>query len=54
MKKAGAVQPPRAPARSAAAPSTQASAQEATDVVAMDDAQQLFEKSPARFVQLYS
>jgi zinc finger SWIM domain-containing protein 3 len=47
------VQPPRAPARSPAAPSTQASAQEVIDVVAMDDAQQLLEESPARFV-LYS
>lgn len=53
MKKAGDVQPPRAPARSPAAPSTQASAQEVIDVVAMDDAQQLLEESPARFV-LYS
>jgi len=52
-KKAGTVQPPRAPARSPAAPSTQASAQEAIDVVVMDDAQQLLEESPARF-ELYS
>ena len=52
-KKAGTVQPPRAPARSPAAPTTQASAQEAIDVVAMDDAQQLLEESPGRIV-LYS
>ncbi|CAD6218491.1 unnamed protein product [Miscanthus lutarioriparius] len=54
MKKAGAVQPPRAPARSPAAPSTQASAQEAIDVVVMDDAQQLFEESPASVQETFS
>ena len=50
MKKASDVQPPQAPLRSAAAPRTLMSAEEAIDAVAMDDVQQLLEESPTRFV----
>ena len=50
MKKASDVQPPQAPLRSAAAPRTLMSAEEAIDAVAMDDVQQLLEELPTRFV----
>ena len=50
MKKASDVQPPQAPLRSAAAPRTPTSAEEAIDAIAMDNVQQLLEESPTRFV----
>lgn len=53
MKKTSDVQPPEAPLQPAAAPTTPTSAQEAIVSVAMDDAQQMLEESPARFVFVF-